>query len=76
MSRDGRNVWSNVVTACRHCNQRKGARTPEEATMPLFTLPYTPNYAEWLILKNRKILFDQNEFLRKLCSNREGRFTY
>lgn len=28
-------AWSNVALACRPCNQRKGARTPDEADMRL-----------------------------------------
>ena len=69
-SRDGKDVWTNLVTACRRCNQRKAARTPEEAGMKLHAVPYTPNYAEWLILKNRKILADQMSFLHSLCPER------
>lgn len=69
-SRGGKDVWTNLVTACRRCNQRKAARTPEEAGMKLHAVPYTPNYAEWLILKNRKILVDQMSFLQKLCPQR------
>ncbi len=56
-SRGGADVWTNVVTACVVCNQRKGARTPEEADMRLYAVPYTPGYAEWLILRNPH-LFD------------------
>lgn len=59
----GEDTWNNTVAACRSCNMRKGARTPEEAKMPLIALPYTPNYWEGLILSHRKILFDQRLFL-------------
>jgi 5-methylcytosine-specific restriction endonuclease McrA len=62
-SRGGASVWENCVTACRHCNQRKDDRTPEEARMKLLAVPYTPNLAEYLILSNRRILADQMEFL-------------
>lgn len=31
----GENTLANLVVACRGCNARKGARTPEEAGMPL-----------------------------------------
>jgi len=62
-SRGGASVWENCVTACRHCNQRKDDRTPEEAGMKLLAVPYTPNLAEYLILQNRRILADQMEFL-------------
>lgn len=63
LSRGGRDRWSNVVTACRQCNTRKGGRTPEQAHMPLLAVPYVPNWAEFLALSNRRILSDQMEFL-------------
>ncbi|MCM8857958.1 MAG: HNH endonuclease [Candidatus Thiodiazotropha sp.] len=65
ISRGGEDAGINVVTACVTCNQRKGARTPEEANMRLYAVPYTPSYAEWLILRNRTILVDQMVFLQK-----------
>ena len=34
-----------MVASCVRCNQRKGARTPQEASMPLATLPRAPSYA-------------------------------
>lgn len=59
----GLTTWQNVVTACRSCNQRKANRTPEQAGMPLLYLPYRPNRWEGMILRNRRILVDQMEFL-------------
>ncbi len=38
----GRTTWENVATACAPCNLRKGGRTPEQARMPLLTLPIRP----------------------------------
>ena len=70
LSRGGTDRWSNVVTACRHCNTRKGNRNPEEANMPLLAIPYVPNWAEYLALSNRKILADQMEFLKTQFSGR------
>lgn len=64
LSKGGADIWTNVVTACKSCNHRKNDRTPEEANMMLKAVPFTPNYAEWLVLKNRKILADQMEFLK------------
>ena len=64
VSRGGLCIWENCVTACKHCNQRKDDRTPEEAGMKLIAVPYTPNLAEYLILSNRRILADQMEFLQ------------
>ena len=63
-SQGGRDTWANVVTACRRCNTHKGGRTPEQANMPLLAIPYVPNLAEYLFLRNRRILADQMEFLR------------
>lgn len=60
----GRDIWTNVVTACSGCNKVKDARTPEQAHMKLLYVPYAPNRAEYLILMNRTILADQMEFLK------------
>ena len=71
-SKKGANVWSNVVTACKACNQKKDDRTPEEAHMPLLYLPYVPNRFEHFILdkKSQYILGDQMEYLlAKVGSN-------
>lgn len=74
LSRGGRDRWSNVVTACRSCNTRKGNRNPEAANMPLLAIPYVPNWAEYLALSNRKILADQMEFLKSQFSGRPMMF--
>ena len=64
-SRGGRDRWSNVVSACRRCNQRKGNRQLEEIDMDLLALPYVPNMAEYLALINsHRIRGDQMAFLR------------
>jgi len=63
LSRGGRDNWKNVVTACKRCNNHKAGRTPEEAHMQLLAIPFTPNHAEYIFLKGRRILADQMEFL-------------
>jgi HNH endonuclease len=63
VSKGGPDTWMNVVTACRSCNHRKGSRTPEQAGMPLLYAPYEPSLWEDFILRNRRILADQMEFL-------------
>jgi 5-methylcytosine-specific restriction endonuclease McrA len=40
----GRTEWTNIVTACQDCNLRKGARTPEQARMPLRKRPVQPTW--------------------------------
>ncbi|HBK57459.1 MAG TPA: HNH endonuclease [Xanthomonadales bacterium] len=64
ISRGGRDTWENVVSACFHCNSRKGGRTPQQAGMPLLAIPYRPSWIEHLILSNRHILADQMAFLK------------
>lgn len=61
--RGGRDVWTNVVTACRRCNNAKAYKTPEEAGMQLLAVPFTPTYAEYIYLKGRRVLADQMEYL-------------
>ncbi len=62
-SKGGRDTWTNLVSACKPCNLRKGDRTPEQARMPLLYVPYVPSLHEAFILRNRRILADQMEFL-------------
>ena len=62
-AQNGIDTWMNVVTACRSCNHRKSHRTPEQAHMPLLYTPYVPSLWEDFILRNRRILVDQMEFL-------------
>ncbi len=38
----GQTNWTNVVTCCLPCNQRKGGRTPAEANMLLRSKPIKP----------------------------------
>ena len=43
--------WTNVVTACRKCNTKKGNKTPQEANMTLLSQPtipkFSPKYLPW-----------------------------
>jgi 5-methylcytosine-specific restriction endonuclease McrA len=38
-SQGGKSTWENLVAACSTCNRKKSNRTPEEAQMPLVTVP-------------------------------------
>jgi 5-methylcytosine-specific restriction endonuclease McrA len=62
-SRGGGDTWMNCITACRACNGHKGNRLPEESGMSLMYLPYVPSLHEDMILRGRRILVDQMEFL-------------
>jgi hypothetical protein len=62
-AQNGVDTWMNVVTSCKPCNHRKSYRTPEQAGMPLLYTPYIPSLWEDFILRNRRIMADQMEFL-------------
>ena len=63
VSHGGLDSWTNVATACRRCNNYKGGRTPEQAAMEPIAVPFTPNYAEYIYLKGRRVLTDQMQYL-------------
>jgi hypothetical protein len=56
----GIDTWMNVVTACRACNHRKKYRAQNRRTCSC-SIPVLPSL--WEILRNRRILADQMEFL-------------
>jgi hypothetical protein len=62
-SRNGKDIWTNVVTSCGSCNKRKDNHLLDEIKMDLLYVPYAPSKSEHLILSNRNILIDQMEFL-------------
>jgi hypothetical protein len=62
-SRGGQHNWMNCVTACKRCNNKKDDRLLEEVNMKLLYVPYVPSREEALILRNRRILADQMDFL-------------
>ena len=47
-SRGGKTTWTNLVTACRKCNSRKGDDLPDEANMPLPYQPFKPSFVMFL----------------------------
>ncbi|WP_018873247.1 HNH endonuclease [Thioalkalivibrio sp. ALJ16] len=64
ISQNGEDTWTNVVTACKRCNNHKAGFTPEEAGMQLLAIPFTPTHAEYIFLKGKRVLADQMEFLQ------------
>ncbi|MDG2139887.1 MAG: HNH endonuclease [Gammaproteobacteria bacterium] len=70
LSKGGKDVWTNVVTSCLRCNNRKADRNPEEANMKLLAIPFIPNQHEFLYLSNHNVLSDQMEFLSARFSGR------
>ncbi|MGE3680702.1 MAG: HNH endonuclease [Bdellovibrionales bacterium] len=55
LSKGGRHEWTNVVTACSECNNRKGDKTLERANLRLLTRPQKPSW-----LPNRDLEVEDN----------------
>ena len=55
VSRGGKTVWTNIVTACAPCNTRKGNKTGPQ-WRPAYK-PYEPGYYE-LVRKRKQLPFD------------------
>lgn len=84
-SKGGRDIWMNVVAACKSCNAMKGdvapgVRLPNKNLGPQGTgkmdplfVPYVPCKAEHMILKNRTIKYDQMQFLLERVKNKKSR---
>ena len=47
-SKGGKSSWTNLVTACKRCNAKKGDNSPEKAGMKLKTIPVKPTYISFL----------------------------
>lgn len=43
-SQGGTKEWTNIVTACRPCNQQKANQTPDEANIKLRRQPFEPKW--------------------------------
>ena len=63
-SKGGLDIWTNVVASCKRCNSHKSDKTLKELGWSLLAVPYAPNQAEFLFLKNRHVLADQMTFLK------------
>lgn len=63
LSHGGSDAWTNVVTACKRCNNHKAGRTPEQAGLTLLAVPFVPTRAEYIYLQGKRVLADQMEFL-------------
>ncbi len=47
-ARGGEDEWENLVCACVRCNNRKGDRLPDEASMTLRRPPFRPNHVTFI----------------------------
>ncbi|NUQ01094.1 MAG: HNH endonuclease [Armatimonadetes bacterium] len=48
VSRGGNHDWTNLVTSCVSCNNRKGDRLPTEAGMDFIQAPYRPRFTPYI----------------------------
>ncbi len=74
ISKQGPETWSNVVAACRSCNQKKGNRTPSAAGMPLLREPESPHWMTSieLELSNSKIPQEWHHYISHLSLLKSG----
>ena len=49
-SKGGKHEWTNVVAACRTCNQKKGNRLLEQTSLKLRFQPRVPKANTWLVI--------------------------
>jgi 5-methylcytosine-specific restriction endonuclease McrA len=50
-SKGGKTEFDNCVACCKICNDKKGARSPRDATMYLKKRPFQPTISEFMRLK-------------------------
>jgi 5-methylcytosine-specific restriction endonuclease McrA len=62
-SRGGTNKWTNLVTACKKCNQKKGSKTPEESGMHPINTPKRPKANILRHIKREQISPMWNDYL-------------
>lgn len=47
-SKGGDDTWENLITACVHCNNKKGDRSPEDAKMTIHKKPTKPSHITFM----------------------------
>jgi len=64
-SRGGPKTWLNLVTCCVSCNQKKGDKTPSEASMELITTPHAPRFNVMRAFKINETPNSWDKFLKR-----------
>ena len=62
-SKGGLKSWENLVTSCGRCNQKKGSKTPFEASMKLFKVPTKPKFSVFRTKPHLKIPLSWKKFI-------------
>ena len=63
-SKGGTSSWKNLVTACKHCNAKKGDYSPGEVGMKLRKEPFKPSYIMFLKTSNGSVFDEWRPFLQ------------
>lgn len=63
-SKGGKSTWSNLVTACRRCNARKGDYLIDQIDMQPKTLPHKPSYVMFLMDSSGQLQEEWKAYLK------------
>jgi 5-methylcytosine-specific restriction endonuclease McrA len=63
-SKGGKTTWTNLVTACKSCNSRKGDRSPEDAGFILAQKPIKPSYMSFIKATTKHLREDWKPFFQ------------
>jgi len=67
-SKGGKSTWTNLVTACKRCNARKGDFNPEEVGLTLNQKPIRPSYVMFLRNSSKSLRNDWLPYLDRKAS--------
>ncbi|MEQ8471675.1 MAG: HNH endonuclease [Marinoscillum sp.] len=67
-SKGGKSSWTNLVTACKHCNAKKGDYSPEQVGLKLVTKPIRPTYVMFLRTTSKSLREDWLPYLERKAS--------
>ncbi|MFH6984316.1 HNH endonuclease [Marinoscillum luteum] len=64
-SKGGKSSWTNLVTACKNCNARKGDYRPEDVGLKLTSKPVRPSYVMFLRSTTKSLREDWIPYLER-----------
>ena len=67
-SKGGKTTWTNLVTACKKCNSRKGDGTLEDVGFTLGQKPIKPSYMAFIQATTKHLREDWKPFLKMRAS--------
>lgn len=62
-SKGGKSSWTNLVTACKQCNSKKGDYSLEKVGMKLRNTPVKPSYLSFIKMTNGRLREDWKPYL-------------